>query len=143
MKESLKVSFDLPTMSDTEGDLPIELSVAFDPQTAGLELSDGSVTLDMNLFYASAAQDAVSEYSISATATLKDAMSMESTYSFSILIAPKGEYVAPAAANKAEEEVIEEKSNDSSTSNKDSSSGSAKNTPGAGFDPTVFESLIL
>ena len=88
-------------------------------------------------------QDAESEFKVATTATLTDAMSMESTYSFSIVIAPKGEYVAPAATNKAEEEVIEEKSNDSSTSNKDSSSGSAKNTPGAGFDPTVFESLIL
>ena len=108
MTESLKASFDLPTMSDTEGDLPIELSVAFDPQTAGLELSDGSVTLDMNLFYASAAQDAVSEYSISATATLKDAMSMESTYSFSIVIAPKGEYVPPVIEEPVANDTVEE-----------------------------------
>jgi len=58
-------------------------------------------------------QDEESEFKVAATATLTDAMSSESTYSFSIVIAPKGEYVPPAieepvANETVEEEVIEE-----------------------------------
>ena len=34
--ESLKVKFDLPSMSDDEGDLPIDLFVTFDPEVVGL-----------------------------------------------------------------------------------------------------------
>jgi len=95
MTESLKASFDLPTMTDSEGDLPIELSVTFDPEVAGLAHNEGTIYLDFNLFYATDMQDAESEFKVAATATLKDAMSMESTFSFNIVIAPKGEYVPP------------------------------------------------
>jgi hypothetical protein len=48
MTESLKASFDLPTMTDSEGDLPIELSVTFDPEVAGLAQNEGTIYLDFN-----------------------------------------------------------------------------------------------
>jgi hypothetical protein len=48
MTESLKASFDLPAMTDSEGDLPIELSVTFDPEVAGLAHNEGTIYLDFN-----------------------------------------------------------------------------------------------
>jgi hypothetical protein len=46
--ESLKVKFDLPSMSDDEGDLPIDLFVTFDPEVIGLAYNQGSIYLDFN-----------------------------------------------------------------------------------------------
>jgi hypothetical protein len=48
MTESLKASFDLPTMTDSEGDLPIEISVTFDPDIIGLAHNQGVIYLDFN-----------------------------------------------------------------------------------------------
>jgi len=53
-------------------------------------------------------QDANSKFEIAATATLTDAMSSESTYSFSIVIAPKGDYVPPVIEEPVVNETVEE-----------------------------------
>ena len=48
MTESLKVSFDLPIMMDSEGDLPIKLSVTFDPEVASLAHNEGTIYFDFS-----------------------------------------------------------------------------------------------
>ena len=53
-------------------------------------------------------QDANSKFEIAATATLSDAMSSESTYPFSIVIAPKGDYVPPVIEEPVVNETVEE-----------------------------------
>ena len=130
MTESLKASFDLPTMTDSEGDLPIELSVEFDPEIAGLAHNQGTIYLDFNQFYASNMQDAESEFKVAATATLTDAMSMESTYSFSIVIAPKGDYVPPVIEEPVVNETVEEE--------EEVVEGEDNNGPASKYGPTML-----
>ena len=101
-------------------------------------------------------QDAESEFKVAATATLTDAMSMESTYSFSIVIAPKGEYVPPVieepVANdtvEEEEEIVEEvitednstkeEKTDEPAKSSSSSTAAAPAGPAFVFDPSAFE----